>query len=63
MPKETYSYAKRDLLICQKRPIHMANIMAYLRYAERQCQKSPMYAAKETYDMAKETYFMAKETF
>ena len=41
----------------------MANIMAYLRYAERQCQKSPMYAAEETYDMAKETYFMAKETF
>ena len=23
MSKETYSYVKRDLFICQKRPIHM----------------------------------------
>ena len=68
MAKEAYSYGKRGLFICQKRPIHMAK-EAY-SCGKRDlfiCQKRPIHMAKETYSYVKRgqkrPIHMSKETY
>ena len=63
MPKETSLYAKRDLLICQKRPTYLPKELTFVPLGRASailhtltrfiCQKRPTYLPKETYLSAK----------
>ena len=68
MPKETYLYTKRDLLVCPKRPTCMPKetyLHARRTYAQSYvcakrdllvCQKRPAFMTKETYLHEHRTY-------